>query len=85
MATAFADGAGGTSPYARFPQDGPDGAGAASAFGTAAQAGIDLPDRTRAVRSVAETGPDIMIAQDVAVTDDHGGSPLQSGEAGKVD
>ncbi len=85
VATTLAHGAGGTAPDARLAQDGPDGAGAASAFGTAAEAAINLTDATRAVRSVTEAGPDVMIAQDVAVTDDHSGSPLQSSEASKVD
>ena len=51
--------------------DGLDGAGAAAAFGVAAKAAIDLLCATRKVRGSSHGIADIMVAQDVAGTDDH--------------
>lgn len=55
----------------RLVDDGFDGARAASAFGTAAQTIIDLLGVTRKVVSSAYGIADIMVAKDVAGTDDH--------------
>ena len=54
-----------------FVDDGLDGARAASAFGTAAEAAIDLLGATRKIFRGAHCIADIMVAQDVAGTDDH--------------
>jgi len=55
-----------------FIDDGLDRARAAAALGAAAEASIDLLGTTRQVRSCAHGIPDIVVAQDVAGTDDHG-------------
>ena len=47
-----------------------DGAGAAAAFGAAAQAAIDLPCRARTVGRGADRAADVIIAQNIAGTDD---------------
>ena len=55
----------------RFVDDGLDGARATSAFGTAAEAAVDLLGVTRKILRGAHGIADIMVAQDVAGTDDH--------------
>ena len=53
----------------RFVHDGADRAGAAAALGAAAEAAIDLRRGMR--RAGAHGTPDIVVAQDVAGTDNH--------------
>ena len=55
----------------RLVDDGLDGARAATAFSTAAEAAINLLGVTRKVVRGAHGIADIMVAQDVAGTDDH--------------
>ena len=55
----------------RFVDDGLDGACAATAFGAAAEASIDLLRMARQVTSGADGIADIVVAEDVAGTDDH--------------
>ena len=55
----------------RFIDDGLDGTGASAAFGAAAEATIDLFGISRHVRSCTHGITDIVVAQDVAGTDDH--------------
>ena len=55
----------------RFVDDGLDGAGAAAAFGAAAETAIDLLRMARQVAGCADGIADIMVAEDVAGTDDH--------------
>ena len=55
----------------RFIDDGLDGTGASAAFGAAAEATIDLLGISRQVRSCTHSITDIVVAQDVAGTDDH--------------
>jgi hypothetical protein len=55
----------------RFFDDRLDGASAAAAFGAAAEATVNLLGIPRQVRSCADSITDIVVAQDVAGTDDH--------------
>jgi len=55
----------------RFVDDGLDGARAAAAFGAAAEATVNLLGIPRQVRSCTYGTPDIVVAQDVAGTDNH--------------
>jgi hypothetical protein len=55
----------------RFIDDGLDGARASAAFGAAAEATVDLFRISRQVRSRTYGIADIVVAQDVAGTDDH--------------
>ena len=55
----------------RFVDDGLDGAGAATAFGTAAEAAVDLLRMARQVTGCADGIADVVVAEDVAGTDDH--------------
>ena len=55
----------------RFVDDGLDRARAAAAFGAAAEATVNLFRIPRQVRSCTYGTPDIVVAQDVAGTDDH--------------
>ena len=55
-----------------FVDDGLDRAGTAAALGAAAEASVDLLGIARQVRSCTHGIPDIVVAQDVAGTDDHG-------------
>src|SRR5689334_23514862 len=55
----------------RFVDDGLDGSGAAAAFGAAAEAAVDLLGAARKVRGSSHGIADVMVAQDVAGTDDH--------------
>jgi len=62
---------------ARFVNDGLDGAGAAAAFGAAAEAAIDFLGASRKARGSIHGIADVMVAQDVAGTNDHEiGRPL---------
>jgi hypothetical protein len=54
--------------------DPPDGASAAAALGAAAQAAIDLPSRAWR-RFGADRRADVVVAQHIAGTNDHGGIP----------
>src|SRR5437899_170115 len=56
----------------RFFDDGLDGAGAAAAFGAAAEASVDLLGMTHGVVGLGDGGADVVIAQHVTGTDDHG-------------
>jgi hypothetical protein len=56
----------------RFIHDLPDGPGAATALGAAAEAAIDLPRRARQVAGVSHSIADVVVANDVAGTNDHG-------------
>ena len=62
--------AGGRSPFESLVHDPADGAGTAAALGAAAETTIDLPGRTRP-RLRRDGGADIVVAQNVAGTDDH--------------
>jgi hypothetical protein len=55
----------------RFVDDGLDGARAAAAFGAAAEATVNLFGISRQVRSCTYGTTDIVVAQDVAGTDNH--------------
>jgi len=55
----------------RFVDDGLDRARAAAAFGAAAEATVNLFRIPRQVRSCTYGTPDIVVAQDVAGTDNH--------------
>ena len=59
----------------RFVDDGLDGARAAAAFGAAAEATVNLLGIPRQVRGCPDGTPDIVVAQDVAGTDNH--EPLE--------
>src|SRR4051794_16565570 len=63
--------AGRRGPIERLVHDLADGAGAAAALGAAAQAAIDLAGRAGTLLRLAG-GPDILVTQHVAGTDDHG-------------
>ena len=56
----------------RLVHDVADGARAAAALGAATEAAIDLPRRAR-THLRRDGGADIVVTQDVAGTDDHGG------------
>jgi hypothetical protein len=56
----------------RFVDDGLDRARAAAALGAATEAPINLLGISRQVRSRTHGIPDIVVAEDVAGTDDHG-------------
>jgi hypothetical protein len=71
MAVGTAQAAGLGAGTKRFVNDGLDGAGAAAAFGAAAEAAIDLLRMARQVTGCADGIADIMVAEDVAGTDDH--------------
>ena len=61
----------------RFVDDGLDGARAAAAFGAAAKATINLLGIACHARSCTDGIADIMVAQDVTGTNDHGyGRPI---------
>jgi hypothetical protein len=55
----------------RFVDDGLDGARAPAAFGAAAEAAVNLLRIPRQIRGSAYGIPDIVVAQDVAGTDNH--------------
>jgi hypothetical protein len=55
----------------RFVDDGFDRARAAAALGAASEASVNLLGISRQVRSCTHGIPDIVVAQDVAGTDDH--------------
>ena len=55
----------------RFVDNGLDGARTASAFGAAAEASIDLLGIARHARGCLDGIANIMVAEDVAGTDDH--------------
>ena len=55
----------------RFVDDGLDGTRASAAFGAAAEATVNLFCISRQVRSCTHGISDIVVAQDVAGTDDH--------------
>jgi hypothetical protein len=62
----------------RFVHNRLDGPRAATALGAAAEATIDLPRRARRTRS-ANGISDIMVGEDVAGTNDHGGKASSQG------
>jgi hypothetical protein len=55
----------------RFVNDGLDGARAPAAFGAAAEATVNLFRISRQVRGCADSITDVVVAQNVAGTDDH--------------
>ena len=55
----------------RFVDDGLDGAGAAAAFRAATEAAVDLLRMTRQIAGGTHGIANIMVAEDVAGTDDH--------------
>jgi hypothetical protein len=55
----------------RFVDDGLDGACTATTFGAAAEAAIDLLRMARQIAGSADSIADIVVAEDVARTDDH--------------
>ena len=55
-----------------FVDDGLDGTGAAAAFGATAEASIDLLGMTYGVVGLGDRGSDVVIAQHVTGTNDHG-------------
>ena len=55
----------------RFVDDGLDGACAAAAFGAAAEAAVDLLRMARQITGGTHGVANIMVAKDVAGTDDH--------------
>jgi len=71
MAVGTAQAAGLGAGAERFVDDGLDGACAATAFGAAAEAAVDLLRMTRQVTGGADGIANIMVAEDVAGTDDH--------------
>src|SRR5262245_6807605 len=56
----------------RFVDDGLDGARATAAFGAAAEATIDLLGVTNGVVGISEGGADVVVAEDVTGTNNHG-------------
>ena len=71
MAVRTAQAAGLGAGAKRFVDDRPDGACAAPALRTAAEAAIDLLWMARQVAGCADGVADIMVAEDVAGTDNH--------------
>ena len=71
MAVRTAQAAGLGAGAKRFVNDRPDGACAAPALGTAAEAAIDLLRMARQVTGGGDGIANIMVAEDVAGTDDH--------------
>jgi hypothetical protein len=65
----------------RLLHEAADGAGATPALGAAAETAIDLAGRARRVR--LDDGADILIAQHIARTDDHGAMVLFRSEPNK--
>ena len=63
----------------RLVDDGLDGACTTAAFGAAAEAAVNLLGMTRKIRCCVNGIADVMVAQDVARTDNHEGKQL-SGE-----
>ena len=60
-----------------FFDDRLDGAGTAATFGVAAEATIDLLGMTQSVVGVSDSGANIVVAKDVAGTNDHkSGRPI---------
>jgi hypothetical protein len=61
----------------RFIDDGLDGARAATAFGAAAEAAVNLLGIARKILRGADRAADIVVAEDVAGTDNHtNGRPI---------
>jgi hypothetical protein len=56
----------------RFIHDLADGPGTTTALGAAAKAAIDLPRRARQIAGVSHSVADVVVANDVAGTNDHG-------------
>jgi hypothetical protein len=71
MAVRTAQAAGLGAGAESFVDDGLDGAGAAAAFGAAAEAAVDLLRMARQITGGADGIANIMVAKDVAGTDDH--------------
>jgi hypothetical protein len=71
MAMGTAQAAGLGAGAKRFVDDGLDGACAAPTFGAAAETAIDLLRMARQITGGADGIADIMVAEDVAGTDDH--------------
>jgi len=70
----------------RFIDDSLDGTCAPAAFGAAAEATIDLLWITRQVRSCAYGIPDIVVAEDVTGTNNHGnGRPIGDAECRDIE
>jgi hypothetical protein len=55
-----------------------DGAGATAAFGAAAKAAIELPRRARQTGRSADRAADVVVAQNIAGTDDQGALPCDA-------
>jgi hypothetical protein len=62
-----------------------DGAGAAATFGAAAETSIDLPRRARQIVRSSDGRADIVVAEDVTGTNDHGVKSALVGDAGDTD
>ena len=71
MAVRTAQAAGLGAGAERFVDDGLDGAGAAATLGAATEAAVDLLRMARQVTGGADGIANIMVAKDVAGTDDH--------------
>src|SRR4030088_2027236 len=71
MAVGTAHAAGLGARAERFVDDGLDSACAAATFGAATEAAVDLLRMARQVAGCADGIADIMVAEDVAGTDDH--------------
>ncbi len=68
-----------------FLDDGLEGAGAAATFSTAAEAAIDLLGVTGQILRAVDGAADIMVAKDVAGTNNHiSGGPIGE-ETGAID
>jgi hypothetical protein len=62
-----------------------DGAGAAATFGAAAETSIDLPRRARQIVRSSDGRADIVVAEDVTGTNDHGVKSELVGDGGNTD
>jgi hypothetical protein len=62
-----------------------DAAGAAATFGAAAETSIDLTRRARQIIRNGDGGADIVVAEDVTGTNDHGVNSEPVGDAGAID
>lgn len=71
MAVLTAEAAGLGTGTQRLVDDGLDGAGAAATFGAAAKAAINLLRMTRQITGGTYGVADVVVAEDVAGTDDH--------------
>jgi hypothetical protein len=82
MAVRASGAAGFSASTERFVDNGLDGARASAALGAAAEAAIDLLGTTRKLFGGAHGVTDIVVAEDVAGTDDHeSGRPIGDARA----